>query len=409
MHSILTRNLFLYVAARSLVTVAVQIQSVALSWFIYTQTGSAYALGFIGLAQFLPAIPTLTFAGYAADHFDRRKVLMTAQAIQAAALGLMALTVHFTPETTVLIYGLVLLIGAARQAGNPSLIAMLPSAVPRDQYPRAIAISSSAQKFAQVIGPMVGGFGYALIGQDIFWFNPVLPLAALIAVLLMRMPKHDIEPRGDSSPMQRTLAGFSYIRSNRLLLGLLSLDLFAVLFGGVTALLPIFAHDVLHVGSTGLGLLAAATPIGAVITGLSLAFFQLDRRAGPTMLIAIVGYGIAIVTFGLSTNFFLSLFALVCSGACDITSTVIRQTIIQTTTPDAMRGRVSAVNMVFSGTSNQLGNFESGVVAGLIGAVPAAIVGGVGTLIVVAASLYVFPEIRRVNQIRSSRTSPAKV
>jgi MFS family permease len=309
---------------------------------------------------------------------------------------------------TVLIYALILLIGAARQTGNPSLISMLPSAVPRDQYPRAIAISSSAQKFAQVVGPLVGGFGYALIGHGIFWFNPVLPLAALIAVSLMKLPPQKIEPRSESSPTSRTLAGFSYIRSNRLLLGLLSLDLFAVLFGGVTALLPIFAADVLHVGSTGLGMLAAATPVGAVAMGLSLAYIQMNRNAGPIMMLAVTGYGLAIVTFGFSTNFLLSLLALTCSGACDITGTVIRQTIIQTTTPDAMRGRVSAVNMVFSGTSNQLGNFESGIVAGLIGAVPAAIVGGLGTLTVVAAFVYLFPEIRRNNQIYGGRVSSPK-
>ena len=189
---------------------------------------------------------------------------------------------------------------------------------------------------------------------------------------------------------------------------MLSLDLFAVLFGGVTALLPIFAADVLHVGSTGLGMLAAATPIGAVAMGLSLAYIQMNRNAGPIMMIAVTGYGVAIVTFGLSTNFLLSLFALICSGACDITGSVIRQTIIQTTTPDAMRGRVSAVNMVFSGTSNQLGNFESGIVAGLIGAVPAAIVGGIGTLTAVAASVYLFPEIRRTNHLHGDRVLSSK-
>ena len=408
MHAALTRNLFLYVSARALVAVAVQIQSVALSWFVYTQTGSAYNLAFIGLAQFLPSIPTLGFAGYAADHYNRRKVIMTAQACQATALVGLALTVWYLPDVTLLIYLFVAVIGAARQAGNPSLVALLPSAVPRDQFPRAIAISSTSMKFAQIVGPMIGGFGYALIGQNIFWFNPILPLAAMLVVSLMRLPPQDIESHGGGSPAGRTLAGFSYIRSNRLLLGVMLLDLFAVLFGGVTALLPIFAHDVLHVGATGLGLLVAAPSIGAMSAGLLIAYIQIHRNAGPTMLISIVGYGTAIVIFGFSTNFILSLFALICSGACDITSTVIRQTIIQTSTPDAMRGRVTAVNMVFSGASNQLGNFESGIAAGLLGAVPAAIVGGVGTLIAVAGALFLFPEIRRANHIHADRAPTAK-
>ena len=184
-------------------------------------------------------------------------------------------------------------------------------------------------QFAQIIGPMIGGFGYALLGQGIFWFLPLLPLAALIVVSLMRLPPQRFEAHS-GSPIGRAFAGFSYIRSNRLLFGMMLLDLFAVLFGGVTVLLPIFAHDVLHVGATGLGLLASGPAIGAMTVGLFLAYIQINKNAGPTLLVAVFGYGLAIVTFGFSTNFFLSLFALICSGACDITGTVIRQTVIQT-------------------------------------------------------------------------------
>ena len=330
--------------------IVVQIQAVALGWFVYAQTNSAFSLGLIGLAQFLPALPTLAFAGYAADHYDRRKVIIAGQAFQAASyVGLFA-TIWFLPRVTLLIYVFVLLISSARQISAPSMLALLTSAVPRDQLPRAIAISSAAQQVATIIGPAVGGLGYAVIGKH-FRHAGVFPLISMFIMFMLQTPTNVTDSQDGGSPLQRTLAGFGYIRSNPLLFGLILLDLFAVLFGGVAALLPVFARDVLQVGPSGLGLLNAAPAAGGVLLGFALAYFRLKRHIGPIMQLSVAGYGVAIVVFGLSTNFILSLAALAATGAFDTISMVIRHTVLQTATPNAMRGRVSAINSVFTGAS----------------------------------------------------------
>lgn len=390
-------NLLRFVCTRMLIVLALQVQSVALGWFVYAQTGSAFSLGLIGLAQFLPSIPLLAMAGYAADHYDRRKVVMLSQALQAAgALGLYA-CVHFAPTQMLPIYLMAMLIASARSFSLPATASLLPNIVSRQQFPQAVAFSSSSMQFAAMVGPAIGGFVYAAIEEQIFLALVALPAIAALLILTVKAPPAT-EQTASGSAWEKAIAGFRYVRRNSLILGALSLDLFAVLLGGVTALLPIFAQDILHVGPAELGILRSGPTFGALLVGIAMTRLPVRRHAGQTMLWSVVVFGVATIGFGLSTNFLLSLAALVVIGASDMVSLVIRQTMIQMATPDAMRGRVSAVNSVFVGASNQLGSFEAGVMASLLGATAAAVVGGFGTLMVVAVIAYLFPALREADR-----------
>jgi MFS family permease len=393
-------NLLRFIAVRVLITTAVMVQAVALGWFVYAQTGSAFSLGLIGLAQFLPSIPLLAYAGYAADHFDRRKVVMVSQAVQALGAVGLAACVHFAPTAMLPIYTMVLVISGARSFSLPATASLLPNIVSRDDFPQAVAFSTSSMQFAAMVGPAFGGFVYAWLDRDIFMLLPLFP--ALAAVLIFTVQAPGARPHSDDggSALQKALAGLVYVRTNRIIFGAMSLDLFAVLFGGVTALLPMFAQDILHVGPRELGLLRSGPTFGALLVGIVLTYLPVSRNAGATMLWSVVGFGLATIVFGLSTHFWLSFGCLVALGGFDMISMVIRQTLVQMAAPDEMRGRVSAVNSVFVGASNQLGSFESGMVASLIGAAPAAIVGGLCTLVVVGVASLYFPELRRADRIR---------
>ncbi len=398
-------NLLRFVATRMCIVLSMQVQAVALGWYVYAQTGSALSLGLIGLAQFAPAIPLLTLAGYAADHYDRRKVVMLSQTMQAiGALGLY-LCVHYLPTQTLPIYLMAMLIAGARSFSMPSTASLLPTIVPREQFPQAIAFSSSSMQFASMVGPAVGGLLYALIAQEIFLLLIALPVIAALLIMTVKAPPM-VAQNDKGSAWQKAVAGFRYVRHNQLILGAMSLDLFAVLLGGVTALLPIFAQDILHVGPAGLGILRSGPTFGALLVGIALTHLPISRHAGRTMLWSVAVFGLATIAFGLSTNFLLSLAALIVIGGADMVGVVIRQTMIQMTTPDAMRGRVSAVNSVFIGASNQLGSFEAGVMASLLGAALAPVVGGFGTLAVVAAIAFYFPELRKADQMHGA---PANV
>jgi MFS family permease len=399
-------NLLRFIFTRMLIVTAIQIQAVALGWFVYAQTGSAFSLGLIGLAQFVPAIPLLTLAGYAADHYDRRKVIMLSQSLQAVgALGLYT-CVHLMPSRTLPIYLMAMVIAGARSFSMPASASLLPNIVTRRQFPQAIAFSSSSMQFASMVGPAIGGFLYAAIAEQIFLVLVAFPATAALLILTVKAPPA-IEHRGGGSAWQKAIAGLRYVRHNQLILGAMSLDLFAVLLGGVTALLPIFAHDILKVGPTELGFLRSGPTFGALLVGVALTNLPINSRAGLTMLWSVVVFGLATIAFGLSTNFWLSLAALVVIGGSDMVSMVIRQTMIQITTPDAMRGRVSAVNSLFVGASNQLGSFEAGVMASLLGAAAAAAVGGVGTLLVVAAIAYYFPALRNADRLHGEQREVA--
>jgi len=397
-------NLIRFISVRVLVTSALMIQAVALGWFVYARTGSALSLGLIGLVQFIPSIPLLTVAGYAADHFDRRKVVMISQSVQACgALGLYACVHWYT--TIWPIYAMTLVIGSARSFALPSTGSMLPTIVPRAMFPQAVAFSSSSMQFAAMVGPAIGGFAYAALDDAIFLLLAALPLTAATLMYTVKAPRAPRQ-RDDVSPLRKAFAGLAYVRANPIVLGAISLDLFAVLLGGVTSLLPIFARDILHVGPTALGILRSGPTLGGLLIGVALTQLPIRRHAGATMMSAVAGYGIATIVFGLSSNFWLSWLSLIALGGCDMISIVVRQTLVQIATPDEMRGRVSAVSSIFVGASNQLGSFESGLVASLIGAAPAAVVGGVGTLLVVAAAAMLFPDLRRVDQPHGDVVAP---
>jgi MFS family permease len=395
-------NLLRFICTRMLIVTAIQIQAVALGWFVYAQTGSAFSLGLIGLAQFVPAIPLLAIAGYAADHYDRRKVIMLSQTMQAiGALGLYA-CVHFMPTQTLPIYLMAMVIAGARSFSMPASASLLPNIVTREQFPQAIAFSSSSMQFASMIGPAIGGFLYAMIAEQIFLLLVAFPAIAALLILTVKAPPA-IEHHGGGSAWQKAIAGLRYVRHNQLILGAMSLDLFAVLLGGITALLPIFAQDILKVGPTELGFLRSGPTFGALLVGIALTNLPINSRAGWTMLWSVAVFGLATIAFGLSSNFWLSLAALVVIGGSDMVSMVIRQTMVQMATPDAMRGRVSAVNSLFVGASNQLGSFEAGVMASLLGAAAASVVGGFGTLVVVAAIAWYFPALRNADRLHGEQ------
>jgi MFS family permease len=386
----MARVLGRFLAIRTADELASQMLNVAIGWYVYSATHNPMSLAYAGLAQFLPNAAMALVAGHAADRFERRRVVAWALFAQGVGLaGFTAWTVVGAASAAP-VYVLLLLMGAARSFGSPSMSALLPNVVSDEEFPRAVAAATSTMQICTIAGPAVGGMLYAVGGRVVFAVAAALYFAAITQA--WRLPAG--APRSVSTD-ESMLAGIRYVRSNRLLLGLLSLDLFAVLLGGVTALLPIYARDILAVGPIGLGWLRCAPGAGAAVVGLLLARRSIDHSAGRTMLACVAGFGAATVVFAVSMNFWLSLGALAIAGGFDMVSMVIRQTMLQVATPDAMRGRVSAVNWVFIGASNELGEFESGATAALFGTVPAALIGGLGTLAVVGLWAILFPELRR--------------
>jgi MFS family permease len=380
-------------SSRILSTLALHMQNVAIGWQLYGLTGSALDLGLVGLAQFVPTVVLTLVVGQVADRYDRRGVVVlchVAEAGAAAALALGSLG-GWLDRGGILAVAVVL--GAARAFENPTRGALLPRLVSLTLLPRAIASVTSAGQTARIVGPALGGVLYGLGAATVYATVAALYLAAAALVALI----HDARPAPAREPLTiaSLFSGVAFIVRRRLLLGLMSLDLFAVLLGGATALLPIYARDILGTGPEGLGLLRAAPAVGALATSLVLARRPVERNAGPALFGSILVFGLATIVFGLATHLSLSLAALTVLGASDLLSMIIRQSLVQLRTPDAMRGRVGAVHSLFTGTSNQLGDFESGVLAALFGAVPAVLIGGVGTIVVVGVWMYRFPELRR--------------
>ena len=381
----------LYLGARFATGLAIQVHDVGVGWYVYEITRSAWALGLVGLAVFLPNLLFALVAGEVADRYDRRLIVTTAFATMAtASLGLLV-TVIVGATSPWPIYGLAALLGTARAFAMPASQALVPMLVPRELFPRAVAWVSSTWQLSTIGGPALGGFLYALGPVVVFASAFAAFAAGAIAVFTIR-PRPGIGGIGRPS-LERLFAGIAFIRSKPAILGAISLDLFAVLLGGATALLPIYARDILMTGPWGLGLLRSAPAAGAAVVGLWLARHPLERRAGPIMFAAVAGFGAATIGFGLSSSLTLSLAFLFLLGASDMVSVVIRQTLVQQETPDEMRGRVSAVNSVFIGASNELGQFESGALAALIGPVGSVVVGGVGTLVVAALWIRLFPDL----------------
>ncbi|MBK8210990.1 MAG: MFS transporter [Rhodospirillales bacterium] len=386
------RDFALYCLARLLSATAVQMQAVAIGWLVYDRTSNPLALGLVGLAAFLPAIGLALFTGHVADRFDRRTVLLVCYAVTVAAACGLLLWLASGEEAIWPVYALTVLFGTTRAFANPAGQALVPNLVPIEHLGNAIAWNSSAWQTATIAGPAIGGLLYAFGGTIVFAVAAVLFTVTfvLIAAINHRKAQGSVE----KASWHTLVAGIRFIRAKPAIFGAISLDLFAVLLGGATALLPIYARDILMVGPAGLGLLRSMPAIGAACTALFLAWRPLERHTGRRMFQAVAIFGIATVGFGLSENLILSLTLLFVMGAADMVSVFIRQTLVQIDTPDAMRGRVSAVNSVFIGASNELGEFESGTLAWVIGTVPAVVVGGLGTLLVTSLWARWFPELR---------------
>lgn len=375
-----------------------QMLSVAVGWQIYSMTHRALDLGLIGLAQFVPSLLFALPAGHVADQFERRRVVVLCQVVECIAIALLTIgsVLHLLDET--LILALVFIIGAAKAFEFPPMQAMVPGLVPERLLPQAMAASASASQIAMIAGPAVGGLLYVLGPGVVYGTSAVLYLAAIAAMSMLRYDH--VPPRREPATLRTVFAGVIFIRARPVVLGVISLDLFAVLLGGATALLPIFAQDILHTGPWGLGLLRAAPAVGALAMSVWLARNALHQHVGRIMFASVAGFGIATLVFALSTTLWLSMTALFALGAFDMVSMVIRGALVQLETPDDMRGRVSAVNAIFINTSNQLGEFESGLLAAWLGAVPATLIGGIGTLLVVGIWAALFPSIRRRRGLR---------
>ena len=388
-----------FIVIRGIDELCSQMLNVAIGWYVYSATHNPMSLAYVGLARFLPNIGMVLVTGQVADRLDRRKIIglsLFLQALCIAAFGILSASAALSIWP---VYFFLSVIGAAQAFCAPAMSATLPRLVSSEEFPRAVAVVSAAWQICALVGPAVGGLLYVLSGPGMFLFSALLYLVALTQALRLaeerctaRSEEH--EPI-DASP----LGGIRYIRSNRLLFSIIALDLFAVLLGSVTALLPIFAKDVLAVGPAGLGCLRCAPGVGAAIVGLVLAHRTIQRGAGKRMLLCVAGFGFATMVFALSRNVWLSLVALIAAGGFDMVSMVIRQTLVQVSTPDAMRGRVSAVHWMFVGASSELGEFESGATAALFGTVPAAFLGGLGTLAVTALWIKLFPELLRADDL----------
>ena len=389
-----------FVGARGFSELAQQIAAVAVGWQIYALTGSAFDLGLAGLLEFLPTALFIFIAGHVADRFERRRVAQACQMLSGIVLALLAWGTLAGWLTLAEIFAAILTLGVAGAFESPAVAALLPAVAPQNMLQRGTAISTGVFQVAMISGPALGGFAYAL--------SPGLPyvLAAtlsILAVLLNGLISTPLRGGGRATPDGKSLfAGVAFVRRNPAILGTISLDLFAVLLGGATALLPIYARDILHTGPTGLGILRAAPAVGALLMSVALARHTLTRRVGVRMFQAVVVFGIATVVFAVSRSMWLSVGALAILGAADTVSMVIRISLVQLRTPDAMRGRVGAVNYLFVNASNQLGAFESGTLAGFVGAMPAALIGGLGTILIALLWMKLFPTLRDVERLEAA-------
>src|SRR3954469_92465 len=393
------RNFRLYQSARFLAIAAAEMQSVAVGWQIFEITHRPLDLGYVGLAQFLPGILLFLVAGHAADRLPRKRILLTCYTGFAICSTLLLLFTYHGLTSVRPIYLVLVGIGLVRAFNGPAGQAFMPMLVPEEHFPNAVAWGSSFFQGATIFGPTVGGILYGWSGgaETVYsvaacCFVVALGLLAAIRLLATQRPK-------GTATLDAVFDGFRYVVQNKLVLGAISLDLFAVLLGGAVALLPVYAREILRVGPWGLGILRSAPGVGAVLMALVLAHRPLQKKAGVVMLWCVAIFGAATVVFGLSRSIALSLVALFLVGASDMVSVIIRSTLIQLATPDEMRGRVSAVNMIFIGASNEFGQFESGITAQWFGTVPAVILGGVGTIVIVGLWAWLFPPLRQVDEL----------
>ena len=406
-----SRDFRLYQAARLLVILGAEAQSVAVAWQVYQLTHSALSLGYTGLALFLPGLFFMLAAGHVADRYDKRHVILLCYGLQAVCTVVL-LWISLHPIHSIApIYCVLFLIGTGRCFSGPAASAMLPMLVPKGNFVNAVTWGATIYQTANAVGPMIGGLVFTATQGNrfipscgrwagapvVYCFTLVMLGAFMVLVGLIRVRGTDgVKKAFDANTV---LAGLKYVAQTKLLLGSISLDLFAVLLGGAVALMPIFAHDVLHAGAQGLGLLRAMPSLGALAVSLTLVFRPIKRRAGKTMLVCVAVFGAATVVFGLSRSFWVSMVALLFVGASDMVSVVIRSSVLQLATPPEMRGRVSAVNWLFIGASNEFGEFESGLTAHWFGAVPAVVIGGVGSLLVTGVAAVIFPALRHADAL----------
>jgi MFS family permease len=406
-----SRDFRLYQTARLMVILGAEAQSVAVAWQVYALTHSALDLGYTGLALFLPGLFVMLAAGHAADRYDRRKIILLCYGLQACCT---AVLLWLSLSATALqhgrvwpIYAVLVGIGLGRAFSGPAASAMLPSLVPKEDFVNAVTWGATVFQIANMSGPAVGGLlftlplaGVAAVCNGaplVYSFTLLMLLGFVVLVSMIRAKMVTTEKKAFS--MKTVLAGLEYVWRAKLLLGSISLDLFAVLLGGATALLPIFATDILHAGPRGLGLLRAMPSVGALAVSLLMVVRPIKRKAGLTMLVCVGIFGAATVVFGLSKSIYLSAAALVVVGASDMVSVVVRSSVLQLATPPEMRGRVSAVNWLFIGASNEFGEFESGVTAQWWGAVRAVVIGGIGSMLVTASASGLFPELRNADAL----------
>lgn len=395
----------LLIGGRLIAQIGEMMVSVAVSWELYERTGNAFLLGMVGLVQVLPVFFLSLPAGYIVDRYNRRNITLITQ-ISLIICSLLLAYLSVTQSPLPVLFVVLGIIGAARAFNNPAEGALTPLVVPEHLYQNAATWSSSTWQTAAIVGPAIGGFIIALSNSAaaVYVVNAISGLALVTALALIH-PRKQTYVSQEETPMQALRAGLRFLRHNRLILSAITLDMFAVLLGGATYLLPVFTKDILHVDATGLGLLRAAPSVGALVMALIIAHRPPFERAGQTLLWAVVGFGVATIIFGVSTSFWLSMAMMVLMGALDNISVVIRHTLALVFTPDDMRRRVGAVNSMFIGASNELGGFESGVAASILGPVGAVVFGGVGTIAVVAAIAVYAPELRRLGRIRAEQAA----
>lgn len=393
-----------FVSARFLATLAAQIQLVAVGWQMYDISGDPLDLGLIGLSQFIPFVTLILPAGHAADHYNRSRIVTICHVIQAlCATVLLVMSLRGIHATWPILLAMVLL-GGARAFSMPGAQSLLPNLVPTEAFTRAVALNSSGQQVATVVGPALGGFLYLAGPATVYSSVLVLAMTAALLMFQVRGGRGHLNAQREPASLQTLLSGLRFVRSRPVVLGAISLDLFAVLLGGATALLPMFASDILHAGPTGLGLLRTAPGIGAAACAMIIAWSPISRHVGPWMFGGVGVFGIATIVFGVSTNFYLSMVALTVLGAADMVSVYVRHLLVQLETPDSIRGRVSAVSAVFIGASNELGDFESGLMAKWLGAVRAVVIGGVATLIVTGLWTRLFPVLWRMQEFPGKKS-----
>src|SRR5262249_30373276 len=389
----------IFQTARCLIVLATEMQAVAVGWQVYEITKRPLDLGLVGLAQFLPGIVLFLVAGHVADIFDRRKVLITCDVGFGVCFVLLLLLSFHKTQSVAAIYAVLVLLGVVRSFNGPASRAILPHLVAEEHFQNSVAWASGIFQLSTILGPVLGGVIYAIFRGPLAVYLIAAVTTAVAVGLLLKLQINIKRLVKEGATTSSVFEGFRYIWREKLILGAISLDLFAVLLGGAVALLPVYAKEILQTGPWGLGMLRSAPGVGAGVVAIAIAYKPLRKRVGAMMLWCVAAFGLFTVAFGISRSMLFSLIALFMVGATDMVSVIVRGTLIQVATPDQMRGRVNAVDMIFIGASNELGQFESGVTAQWFGTIPAVILGGVGAMVVTGLWAWMFPQLRKVDQL----------